>query len=142
MTAPSLSTDHRSWRPALHPLSVLVVLTILAGCAAPARIEVPAELPLRINDQLFAIQWTLQREPTVARAVGLVRPSFDAEARLTLALFGVDTGGRIVSRGTTYLRSEFSRQPIPFAVEVTPAGREARFELSVLDYHVSGLRTN
>ena len=142
MTAPSRSPDHRSWRRALHPLSVLVVLAILAGCAAPARIQVPAELPLRLNDQIFAIQWALQREPTVVRAVGLVRPSFDTEARLTLALFGVDTEGRIVSRGTTYLRSEFNRQPIPFAVEVTPTGREARFELRVLDYHVSGFRTN
>lgn len=142
MTAPSLSAGHRSWRHALRLLSVLAVLATLAGCAAPARTEVPAELPLRTNDELFAIQWALQREATVARAVGLVRPSFDTEARLTLALFGVDAQGRIVSRGTTYLRSEFSRRPIPFAVEVVPAGGEARFELRVLDYYVTGLRTN
>jgi hypothetical protein len=120
----------------------LAVLATPAGCAAPARIEVPAELPLRTNDQQFAIQWALQREATVARAVGWVRPSFDTEAWLTLALFGVDAQGRIVSRGTTYLRSEFNRQPIPFAIELTPAGREARFELRVIDHHLPGLRTN
>ena len=142
MTAPSLSAGHRSWRHAPRLLSVLAVLTTLAGCAAPARIDVPTDLPLRTNDHLFAMQWALQREATVARAVGLVRASFDTEARLTLALFGVDAEGRIVSRGTTYLRSEFSRRPIPFAIEVTPAGREARFELRVLDYQVPGLRTN
>jgi hypothetical protein len=141
MTAPSPSPSRRSGpRPRL--LWGLAILTALAGCAAPARIDVPAELPLRTNDQFFAFQWALQREPTVVRAVGLVRPSFDTESQLTLALFGVDGGGRIVSRGTAYLRAEFSRRPIPFAVELTPTGREARFELRVLDYHVPGLRTN
>ena len=57
-----------------------------------------------------------------------------AEARLTLALFGVDANGRIVSRGTTYVRSDFASQATPFAVELTPIGRETRFELRVLDY--------
>jgi hypothetical protein len=142
MTPLGPSAGHRSWRRAPRLLSALALLATLAGCAAPARIEVPAELPLRTNDQLFAFQWALQREATAVRAVGMVRPSFDSEAWLTLALFGVDAEGRIVSRGTTYIRSEFNRQPIPFAIEVTPTGREARFELRVLDYHVPGLRTN
>ena len=76
------------------------------------------------------------------RAMGRLTPSFDTEARLTLALFGVDAEGRIVSRGTAYLQSEFDSRSIPFAVELAPTGREARFELRILDYHVPGLRTN
>jgi hypothetical protein len=142
MRALNVSANRRSARRSLGLLSAIAMLASLAGCAAPPRIEVPTELPLRTNDQLFAIQWALQREASVVRAVGRVSPSFDAEARLTLALFGVDAGEHIVSRGITYLQSEFNRQPIPFAVELTPTGREARFELRVLHYHVPGLRTN
>jgi hypothetical protein len=54
----------------------------------------------------------------------------------------VDAGGGIVSRGTTYLQSEFDSRSIPFAVELTPTGREASFELRVLSSHVPGLGTN
>ena len=142
MTAPGVSAGQRSWRPVTRLVWALALLAMIAGCAAPARIEVPAELPLQTHEELFAIRWALQREATIARAVGVVRPSFDTEARLTLALFGVDAQGRIVSRGTAYLRSEFSRRSIPFAIEVIPVGREARFELRVVDYYVTGLRTN
>jgi hypothetical protein len=142
MTAPHLATGHRSWRCTPRLLSVLAILTALAGCGAPARIEVPAELPLRTNEQQFAIQWALQREATVVRAVGWVRPTLDAEVWLALALYGTDAEGRIVSRGIAHLRSEFSRGPIPFAVELTPTGREAGFALRILDYHVPGRRTN
>jgi len=140
MTTTSPSAGRRSWRHAWRHAPVLAVLATLAGCAAPARIEVPAELPLRTTDQGFEIRWALQREAARARAVGRVSPFFDTEARLTLAFFGVDAEGRIVSRGTTYLRSEFNREAIPFAVELTPTGREAGFELRVIEYHLPGLR--
>jgi hypothetical protein len=126
--------------PGLFPL--LALLTVLAGCAAPAKIDVPAELPLRTNEHIFRIEWALQREATVARAVGFVRPSFDTEFRMTLALFGTDAEGRIQSRDVAYLQSDFSRQGIPFAVEVTPTGRETGFVLRVLDYNVPTFRTN
>jgi hypothetical protein len=45
------------------------MLAVVAGCAAGPRIDVPAELPLRTNDQLFTIRWALQREASVVRAV-------------------------------------------------------------------------
>lgn len=142
MTASSLIAGRRSWRRPLRLLSALAMLSALPGCATPARIEIPAELPLQTDDQLFHMQWALHREATVVRAVGLVRPSTDSEARLTLALFGVDAQGRIASRGTAYLQSEFDRRPIPFAIEITPTGREARYELRVLEFHIPGARTN
>ena len=140
MSTPAPAVGHRFRRQVSHLLSVLATVAGLAGCAGPARIDVPAELPLQTNDQFFTIQWALQREPSVVRAVGRVKPSFDTEVTLTLSLFGVDAAGRIASRDTTYLRSGFDRQPIPFSLELTPTGREARFEVRVLDYHVSGLR--
>ena len=142
MTVPALSAHPRSSRPILRLLPVLAMLAAVAGCAAAPRIDVPAELPLQTNDQLFTFRWALQREASVVRAVGRTTPSIDAEVRLTLAFFGVDSGGGIVSRGTTYLQSEFGTRSIPFAVELTPTGREASFELRVLNYHVPGRRTN
>ena len=143
MTPRARSGGQRSSRPAVWLLlPALAILTAIAACAAAPRTDVPAELPLQTNDQLFAIRWALQREASVVRAMGRLTPSFDTEARLTLALFGVDAEGRIVSRGTAYLQSEFDSRSIPFAVELAPTGCEARFELRVLDYHVPGLRMN
>jgi hypothetical protein len=140
MRSAAPAVGRRFRRQVSHLLSVLATVAGLAGCAGPARIDVPAELPLQTNDQFFAIQWALQRDASEVRAVGRVKPSFNTEATLTLALFGVDAAGRIVSRDTTYLQSGFDRQPIPFSLELTPTGREARYEVRVLEYHVSGLR--
>ena len=127
-------------RRRIRLLPVLAILAALAGCGETPRVEIPAELPLRMHDQLFAIEWALQREPSVVRGVGRVTPSIDSEARLTLGLFGLDAGGRIVSRGTAYLQSDFASRSIPFTVTLTPTGRESTFELRVLDYHIPGLR--
>jgi hypothetical protein len=117
-------------------------LTVAVGCAAPARVDVsiPPELPLVTNDQLFEFRWVLQRDPSVTRAVGVASISSNAEFYLTLALFGLDPEGRIASRGQTYVQSDFSRRAVPFSVEVKPTGREARYELRVLDYYVTGVR--
>ena len=129
---------HRCRR--LRLLPILAVLAALAGCGETTRVEIPAELPLRMHDQLFAIEWALQREPSVVRGVGRVTPSIDTEARVTLGLFGLDAGGRIVSRGTTHVHSDFASRSIPFTVSLTPTGRESTFELRVLNFHIPGLR--
>jgi hypothetical protein len=127
-------------RRRMRLLPVLAILAALAGCDEIARVEIPTELPLRMHDQLFAIEWALQREPSVVRGVGRVTPSIDSEARLTLGLFGLDASGRIVSRGTAHLHSDFASRSIPFTVTLTPTGRESTFELRVLNYHIPGLR--
>jgi len=127
-------------RRRIRLLPVLAILAALAGCGETPRVEIPAELPLRMHDQLFAIEWALQREPSVVRGVGRVTPSIDSEARLTLGLFGLDASGRIASRGTAHLHSDFASRSIPFTVSLTPTGRESTFELRVLNYHIPGLR--
>ena len=71
-------------RGRIRLLPVLAILAALAGCGETPRVEIPAELPLRMHDQLFAIEWALQREPSVVRGVGRVTPSIDSEARLDL----------------------------------------------------------
>jgi hypothetical protein len=118
----------------------VAILAAALGCAASAPIEVPAELPLATNEQLFQFRWALQRDASRTRAVGLVRPSFDTEFSMTLGLYGVDANGRIVSRGTTYVRSDFAQQATPFSVDLTPTGQETGYELRLIDYHVTGLR--
>jgi hypothetical protein len=127
-------------RGRIRLLPVLAILAALAGCGETPRVEIPAELPLRMHDQLFAIEWALQREPSVVRGVGRVPPSIDSEARLTLGLFGLDAGGPIVTRGTAHLHSDFASRSIPFTVTLTPTGRESTFELRVLNHHIPGLR--
>jgi hypothetical protein len=127
-------------RRRMRLLPVLAILWALAGCGETARVEIPAELPLQMHDQLFAIEWALQREPSVVRGVGRVTPSIDSEARLTLGLLGLDADGRIVSRGTAHLHADFASRSIPFTVTLTPTGRESTFELRVLNYHIPGLR--
>ena len=141
MRAPGPSTVRRGVQHrALRLASILAILAVALGCAAPARIEVPAELPLVTNEQLFQFRWALQREASRTRAVGLVRPSFDTEFTMTLGLYGVDADGRIVSRGSTYVRSAFGPGAVPFGVDLTPTGQETGYELRLIDYHVTGLR--
>ncbi|MGH7358697.1 MAG: hypothetical protein ACREJR_07785 [Candidatus Rokuibacteriota bacterium] len=127
-------------RPARRLGLAVLILTAAVGCATPAPIEVPAELPLVTNDQLFEFRWALQREAARTRAVGRVRSSSETEFRLTLDLYGIDAGGRIVSRGRTYVRSDFDRQAMPFSVETRPTGQETRYELRVIESYVTGIR--
>ena len=142
MTGSALSHP-RVGRRARRLAPVLALLAVASGCAAPAArvdVPVPPELPLVTNDQLFEFRWALQREPSVTRAAGVASVSSHTEFFLTLALFGIDPDGRITSRGQTYVQSDFARRAVPFTVQVTPTGREARYELRVLDYYVTGVR--
>jgi hypothetical protein len=121
--------------------AILVILGVAVGCAAPARIEIPAELPLVTNEQTFEFRWALQQEPGRARAVGRVRSSIDTDFRLTLAMYGIDASGRIVSRGLTHVRADFGSRDAPFSVEISPTtGQETRYELRVIEHFLRGLR--
>jgi hypothetical protein len=125
-------------------LLTLGVLVTLAGCGAPApRPDIPADLPLTMNEDIFQIRWALQKEVTVTRAVGLLNTSNATPIEVTVGLFGLDSGGSIVSRGTSWERpTSFGNQPIPFSVELTPTGQEARYELHILNYRLPGFRMN
>jgi hypothetical protein len=119
-----------------------MVLT-LAGCAPGPRSIVPAELPLTTNQDVFTIRWALQKEPAVVRAVGLINTTNLIPVQVTLGFFGLDAGGRILSRGTDFVRPDsFSSRSIPFSVELTPTGQEAKFELRILDYRLQNMRSN
>jgi hypothetical protein len=102
---------------------------------------VPSELPLTQNEDIFQIRWALQKEATITRAVGLVETNTAPPTEVTLGFFGLDANGRIVSRGTSWVRpTSFSSRSMPFSVELTPTGRETKYELHVLNYRLPGFR--
>jgi hypothetical protein len=131
---------HRS--PWVLALSVLVAL---AGCGAPApRPVIPDNLPNTANQDVFVLRWALQKEAAVTRAVGRIETTNTATpVEITLGFFGLDASGRIVSRGTSWLRPmSFANVPIPFSVELTPTGQETKYELTVLNYRLPNMRMN
>jgi hypothetical protein len=72
----------------------------------------------------------LRRLPQIEYAV-------DDEYWITLAFYGLDAEGRIVSRKSTYVRSTFAFEPIPFSVELVPTGRETSFEVQISQYRTA-----
>ena len=81
-------------------LAVGMLIALAAGCAPSAPMPpIPADLPLTANQDIFTIRWALQKEPTVTRAVGTLTTSNVTPTQVTMGLFGLDSGGSIVSRG-------------------------------------------
>jgi hypothetical protein len=127
----------------IRGLLALGMLATLAGCAPGPQSVVPSELPLTQNEDMFQIRWALQKEATVTRAAGLLETSNTTPMEVTLGFFGLDANGGIVSRGTSWVRpSSFSSRSIPFSVELTPTGRETKYELRILNYRLPGFRMN
>ncbi|HZS34210.1 MAG TPA: hypothetical protein VFC42_12620 [Methylomirabilota bacterium] len=135
MSARWFSRRHPFWPATGIWLALAALGLAVGGCAGGAGTpRPPAELPLSTVDQHFQLRWRLERDPSAVRAVGLAQSQADREGNLTLALYGLDAAGRIVSRGVGYVQWQFARDPAPFVVTLTPTGREARFELHVLNY--------
>jgi hypothetical protein len=115
--------------------AVALAAALAAGCTAPSRIAVPADLPETTREDTFEMRWALQREGGVVRAVGLARSLAGRETSLTLGLFGVDREGRVASRSSTPVRFRFDiQEPAPFEMTLRPTGTEVRFELHVIEW--------
>ena len=138
------SVDRRPRPQTLWLLIVGMFVALAAGCAPAAPMPpIPADLPLTANQDIFTIRWALQKEPTVTRAVGTLTTPNVTPSQVTMGLFGLDSGGSIVSRSTSFVRpTGFGHIPLPFSVELTPTGREVRYDLRVLDYRFPGFRMN
>ena len=122
-------------------LLALGMLIILVGCAPGPQSIVPAELPLTTHQDIFVIRWALQKEPTVTRAAGRIETMTITPQQVALSLFGLDANGRIVSRGTSWVRPDsFNSLSIPFSVEVTPTGQEVKYDLRIIDYRLPNMR--
>ena len=144
MKAASESVHRRPRLRTSRLLALGMLLAAAAGCAPSAPMPpIPADLPLTANEDIFTIRWALQKEPTVTRAVGTLTSVNVTPTQVTMGLFGLDSGGSIVSRGTSWVRPPgFGNPPIPFSVELTPTGREVRYDLRVTDYRLPGFRMN
>jgi hypothetical protein len=110
---------------------LLMALLALGACAEQARIAVPPDLPNTTREQFLTLRWALVREPGRVEAVGQAEAS-GANWDATIALEGVDAGGRVVSRGVRVLRPGFGPGPTPFQVDLVPAGGEREFRLRVV----------
>jgi hypothetical protein len=112
--------------------SWMVLALLAAACAVPAPLAIPADLPNHTDQWGFSFRWALAREPTTVRAAGVMESSSRVIPWATLALFGVDASGRVVSRGQTDVRGGFGRTSLPFEITLRPTGREERFDLVLL----------
>jgi len=110
----------------------MALALLAAACAAPAPLAIPADLPNRADQWGLSFRWALAREPTTIRAAGVMESSSRVIPWSTLALFGVDGGGRVVSRGQTTVQGGFGRTSVPFEIALRPTGREERFDLVLL----------
>jgi hypothetical protein len=116
------------------PFRLLAAVVLASACAAPARIEVPPELPNMVQERLLTLRWALVRGEGTVRAVGMAQSAgglFDA----TVALEGVDGQGHVVSRSTGSIRRGFGPGPTAFAVDLAPQGGETDFRLRVIRVH-------
>jgi hypothetical protein len=116
-----------AWKPLL-----LIGATLAGGCAGASQIEVPATLPNTTQQDFLTLRWALAREGGVARAVGVAETSGAVSWDAAVDLYGLDAGGRIVSRGWTVVRPSFSQRTAPFEVRAVETGRETEFRLVVV----------
>jgi hypothetical protein len=111
----------------------MALALLSAACTSGgAPLAVPADLPNRTEQSGITFRWALARDPATVRAVGVMEPGSRPVPWATVALFGVDAGGRVVSRGQTDLRGGFGRASLPFEIALRPTGREEQFELVLL----------
>lgn len=139
------NTAQRGWTPSPRCLILVALLIPLLGCAAlgpPAR---PADFPFHATEQLFNLHWRLDREAGAVTAVGVVEvgTAADRVGEVLLELRGIDSAGRIVSRGFDRARPmAFSGDVTwPFAIRLRPRGQEDRFTVTVSDVTWRALRT-
>ena len=119
------------WPPSR--VRLLAALLLVSGCAAPARIQVPPELPNTTVEQFLTLRWALVREDGRVRAVGTAQSSMGGiEWDATLELLSFDGEGRVVNQNSTVVRSGFGVGPTAFELPLVTRGGEATFRLHVL----------
>ena len=122
------------WWPSLALAGVAFGMLGCAAGAGSTRIVVPAELPNQTFEQGMSLRWALIRDDGPVRAVGLAEAPGVGVSGSTLALYGLDRDGRIVSRGQGVVAGGFGAAALPFEVTLRPTGREERFTIHVLSF--------
>jgi hypothetical protein len=108
----------------------------LAGCAAGAPPPRPEDFPIHERDQIFVLDYRIDRLPDRVEAVGLIASRITNTFRFAqLQLFGITPDGRVVSRGGYRVNGTWGG-PVSFTVTLTPTGQETQYKLQVGHYSV------
>ena len=106
----------------------------LVGCAAGAPPPKPEDFPLHAHDQVFLLDYRIDRHPDRVEAVGLITSRSTTTFRFAaLNLFGVTADDRVVSRGGYVVNGTWGG-PVSFTVRLTPDGKEENYKLQVGNY--------
>jgi hypothetical protein len=117
-------------------LALLLGMIGLAACAAGAPQPRPEDFPLHERDQIFVLDYRIDRQPNRVEAVGLITSRITTTFRFAqLNLFGVAANGRVVSRATYRVNGTWGG-PQSFSLTLTPTGEEARYQLHVGHYSI------
>jgi hypothetical protein len=108
----------------------------LAACAAGAPQPRPEDFPLHERDQVFVLDYRIDRQPNRVEAVGLIASRTTTTFNFAqLNLFGLNESGRVVSRATYRVNGTWGG-PQSFSLTLTPTGEEVRYQLQVGYYSV------
>ena len=111
--------------------ALLLGVVALTACAAGAPQPRPEDFPLHERDQIFMLDYRLDRKPDRVEAVGLITSRTTAAFRFAVVnLFGVAANGRVVSRDTYTINGTFGG-PQSFSLALKPTGEEVRYQVQV-----------
>jgi hypothetical protein len=118
-------------------LPLVLLLAVLAGCAASQSALKPADLPEHAVESPILLHWRIDREPDRGTAVGLVEIPHnpDRVEMVMLELQGIDGQGRVVSRTRELVlpHTFTAAEPWPFRISLRPTGTEQRFTVRVAE---------
>jgi hypothetical protein len=115
-------------------LLLLLGMIGLVGCAAGAPQPKPEDFPLHAHDQVFLLDYRIDRHPDRVEAVGLITSRSTTTFRFAAVnLYGVTAEDRVVSRGSYVVNGTWGG-PVSFTVRLTPDGKEATYKLQVGNY--------
>jgi hypothetical protein len=115
-----------------------LLLVAGSGRAESPRLE---DFPNHTADRFVTLHWRLDREGDRVRVSGVMDPGGRPFTSVTLALYGLDAGGRIASQTSTEVGPvSFAPGPAPFTPTLRATGREADYLLGVERFEQPGLR--
>jgi hypothetical protein len=115
---------------------LLLSVVALTACAAGAPQPRPEDFPVHERDQIFTLDYRIDRKPDRVEATGLITGRTMSAFRFAvLNLFGVAANGRVVSRDTYTVNGSFGG-PQSFSLALKPTGEEVRYLVQVGNYSI------
>jgi hypothetical protein len=113
---------------------LLLSVITLTACAAGAPQPRPEDFPLHARDQIFVLDYRIDRKPDRVEAVDPITARTMSVFRFAVVnLFGVAANGQVVSRDTYTVNGTFGG-PQSFSLAIKPTGAEVRYLVQVGHY--------